>query len=231
MKLKSLFCAAALALASPALAADLPTSVEPEAPMPLLWTGPYIGLHVGYGWGDVDGDYVIDGLVIVGGSDTYDIDGFIGGIQLGYNIQFDNFVLGVETDLSWTGMDGNSVPLIDGTVYSSSVDWLGTTRLRAGIAFDHALLYVTGGVAYGSVDHSVYNPVAMTTWETDDTEFGWALGAGVEFAVAQSWTVKAEYLYVDLGSQEVSFVQGITNQSYEFDTEIHTFRVGLNYRF
>lgn len=237
MTVKLVLAAAALALGAPAFAADLgPAPAEPAASAAYSWSGPYVGLHLGYGWGDVDVAVLSGGLPAPLVSGDYDIDGFLGGIQLGYNIQFDSFVLGLETDLSWSGMDGE-FDLLAGTAHpahASSVDWFGTVRLRAGLAVDEALFYVTGGLAYGGVDHVFARTVTGIPFaESSDAEFGWTLGAGLEYAFSPNWTLKAEYLYVDLGGQNLS---GIFDPNFpifdvDYETRFHTARVGLNYRF
>jgi outer membrane immunogenic protein len=137
--------------------------------------------------------------------------------------------------------------------------WFGTFRGRAGIAFDRILLYATGGLAVGrlnadytdAIAAGFVTPAAAATGSGGVTRAGWVIGAGVEGAVTNNWTVKVEYLHVDLGSTGAS-VTGVTTGSLsvpigDFRTTIAqttTFnslfgtrftddiiRVGLNYRF
>ena len=113
------------------------------APVPVFtWTGFYVGVNAGYGWGNDDNRGF--GLVNRGNDDG----GFVGGAQLGYNYQMGMFVLGAETDIQYADLGGNFV--VDGVRYGSDNDWFGTARVRAGLAFDRFMVYATGGVAYGT---------------------------------------------------------------------------------
>ena len=85
--------------------------------------------------------------------------------------------------------------------------------------------YVTGGVAYGDIRARI-DPVGLAASETN---VGWALGAGLEYAFLSNWTVKAEYLYVDLGRFDTGFAAPVAKL--DVDLKQHMARVGLNYRF
>jgi outer membrane immunogenic protein len=217
----------AVALAGAANAADLPRRAVMPAAAPVYapaaynWTGFYAGIVGGWAWGDsswrdragTTGDFDVDG-------------GHIGG-TLGYNWQSGQAVFGIETDLSWadiSGSTGRTCPVGFGCRTSS--DWFGTTRGRLGLAVDRWMPFVTGGLAYGDIH-------ARTAGfpSTSETNAGWTLGAGVEFALAGNWTAKGEYLYVDLGDMNcaVRNCGGAGNTNVEFNT--HMLRAGLNYRF
>lgn len=174
----------ALFAAAPASAADVPVRgpIYKAAPAPVFnWTGFYFGGHIGYGWGDT----------LVG-----DNDGFLGGLQLGYNWHFaPNWVFGIETDISGTDMN-NSFP--------SHIDYLGTLRARLGYTWDRVMVYGTGGFAYGRSAIAGFH----------DTDTGYALGAGIEWAFAPQWSAKVEYMYHDIDLVEAS-----------------TIKFGVNYRF
>lgn len=185
--------------------------------------------------------------------------GFILGGQLGYLYQFDNrLVAGVEADFQWSGIEGrlSGTGTLTGTgalpgTFSfdagSQVRWFGTLRARLGYAFDRTLLYATGGLAYGQVrthaDISVGNagvPIPGLTGAvaTSHTRWGWTVGAGLEYALAQNWSFKTEYLYVDLGTSNVlsSSVDDSANgftagANLKVTTRFHTVRAGINYRF
>ena len=173
---------------------------------------------------------VANGLAIVGTNTVSGKQqGFIGGAQLGYNWQFNSIVLGIETDLMGLGNSSKNTALARvtpvpgfGETYTSvfgaskKTEWLGTLRGRIGfLATPSFLLYATGGLAYGGikVSHSVsaqeslgpavYPPVNVTA-STSKTAVGWALGAGADWKVTQSWSVRAEYLYYDLGKASVT---------------------------
>ncbi|WP_029004564.1 outer membrane protein [Azorhizobium doebereinerae] len=224
MKRILLASALALAVAAPASAADLATrypvkaAVVPVAPV-FSWTGFYIGGNVGYGGGSYDYTF---------GSATAssDASGFIAGGQLGYNYQFaNNVVLGVETDIQWSGIQGDMN--VNGTSLKTSLDYFGTVRARVGYAFDRILPYVTGGFAYGKSKTSV--ETASLTGDDSSTGTGWTLGGGLEYAITNNWTFKTEYLYVDLGSNDYA-ISG-TSSSLSVDNKYHTVKAGLNYKF
>ena len=179
--------AAALAIAVPAAqAADLP-AYEPApavaAPVPsFTWSGPYIGIQTGYGWGRA--------------SDTKH-DGWMIGGYLGYNVQLDGspVVFGVETDLNWSDVDGRRGAVGGGRTRLNS-DWNGATRGRIGYAFDRFLVYGAAGIAYA--DREVRSP--RIGGKDDKTAVGWTVGGGVEAAVTDNVVARAEYRYTDYGS-------------------------------
>jgi outer membrane immunogenic protein len=235
---KHLLAATALAglLAAPtAFAADLParTYTPPPAPVAAVpiftWTGFYIGLNAGYGWNVNDSAVTVPGVGLV---DVTGDDGFVGGGQVGYNYQIGSFVLGLEADLQYADL-GNErdVTFGDSFVAGGGLDWFGTVRARAGYAFDRALLYATGGFAFGggSGGNCLANGIPFTCG--DDTSTGWTLGGGLEYAVTNNFTVKLEGLYVNLdrGGDDAPFDTGVllNRDDYEFGVV----RAGLNYKF
>ncbi len=215
---KSLVLGAALALLSGgAMAADLPAKAPvykaPVAASVYNWTGFYIGGNAGYGWGRVKPGTVsfydpIDTLAGTLAGLNSDTSGFIGGGQAGYNFQSGNFVFGLEADFSWSGIKGSVTDTVNGYSATSRLDWLATGRARAGVAFDRVLFYGTGGIAAGRAKTTIddYYGVTITT-EDAKTHVGWTAGAGIEAALSPNWTVRAEYLYVDLGSKEYNFYE------------------------
>jgi outer membrane immunogenic protein len=224
-----------LAFIGSASAADI-------APMPEAydWTGPYIGIQGGYGWGDTEPTY--DDSVGFAGSLEVDYEGFIGGIEAGYNWQSNNLVLGIETDASFSDINGDALDLtgvsppciIVGQGCSADVDWLATGRLRLGYAIDRLMPFITGGIAVGGVKGTFDSPGNACTCDVDDTTIGWTVGGGVEWAVSDSWSVKAEYLYVDLGKPSISGDNtlgapgpGVGTDNYDFSIA----RLGVNFNF
>jgi outer membrane immunogenic protein len=216
---------AALALASTANAADLPRRPAVPAKVPLAapiaynWTGFYAGIVGGWGFGNSSWS---DAL---GGTGDFDVDGGMIGGTLGYNWQNGPVVYGVETDLSWSGIEGTTnvtCPLGCKTENT----WLGTARGRVGYAIDRFLPYVTGGLAYGDIKATTpgFNG-------DSDTNAGWTVGAGAEAALAGNWTVKGEYLYVDLGDINCSVANCGGTGPTKVDFTSHLVRAGLNYRF
>jgi outer membrane immunogenic protein len=210
------------ALGTAAHAADLPVRSAPPAPIvaaaPVFtWTGFYVGVNAGYGWNTNDDDVVIPG---VGTFEADDEGGFVGGGQVGYNYQIGSFVLGLETDIQYAdiGGDTNFGGILTGDDDDES--WFSTVRARAGVAFDRALIYATGGLAYGEVSNGFTS--------SDDVSVGWTIGAGVEYAFTNNLTAKVEGLYVNLeqDDDDLPAIAGVSDE-----TEFGVVRAGLNYKF
>lgn len=171
------------------------------------WTGPYIGIHGGYGFGDYD----VSGIL----SATAEPKGGFFGIQSGYNWQLSqNWVFGLEGDSAW-----GSISQTNGTS-RADIDAMGTVRARFGYANGHALYYATGGLAWIHADTAA---AGVTT--RDQFWIGWTAGAGIEYALSQKWSAKVEYLYADFGLRDV--VGGLSVRD-EFN--VHTIKLGVNYR-
>ena len=198
---------AALAIAAPASAADVPMRgpVYKAAPVSLFnWTGFYIGGNAGYGWGD---------------SDNLAPSGWSGGGQVGYNWQYaPNWVFGLEADLSGSNLnDSNAVgaPLVN-----SKVNYFGTARARLGYTVDRVMVYGTGGLAWA------HNRVNDGLVQDDQTQVGWTAGAGVEYAFSPNWSTKLEWLYADYGNK--TYALSVPTR---VDLTDNTVKLGLNYRF
>ena len=175
-------------------------------------------------------------------------DGFIGGAQAGYNWQINNWVLGVEADFQGANIGGSvaaSIPLAGPVPIivaienaNEKLEWFGTVRGRLGVAFDRALIYGTGGFAYGQVkvdqdSAPVGSPGAFQFPSSASvTKIYWTAGAGIEWAFAGHWSTRVEGLYYDLGliTSAGSAANGFTVGK-NFDVRGGIARVGLNYRF
>jgi outer membrane immunogenic protein len=226
MKRALLTFAAAMLMSGSAFAADV---IAPEPGFD--WTGFYVGGNIGYAWGDSEADGLYDGGDIENGD--FDPDGVIAGGQLGYNWQTDsNFVIGLEADLQWSdqhdrvdnppGFDSEATADVD-------VNWFGTLRARAGIAvMDTLLLYATGGLAAGEVEYSVDD--AGGVGSDSNSQWGWTAGAGAEWALSDRFTLKAEYLHVDLGKDDFS-PTGSSSFDADVDTDFDVVRGGINILF
>jgi len=218
--------AAALALAGAvgaASAADLARRPPPPPPTraPVVvpsynWTGAYIGINGGYGFGRSKWD----GLPA-----SFDVKGGMVGGQLGYNWQFGQFVYGVEGDGDWTDLRGTANLANCGVGCKTRNDFLSTARGRLGFAADRWLPYVTGGLAVGNIRATVPDFAGI-----DKTNAGWTVGGGLEFALSGNWTAKAEYLYVDLGNANCSALCGLTAGN-NVGLTTNVVRGGINYRF
>jgi outer membrane immunogenic protein len=148
---------------------------------PYNWTGFYIGINGGGGWGTTEF-----------GTSFNTSGGLVGG-TIGYNWQMGQGVFGLEADVDWSSIGGSTA--CGGTSCEVHNNWLGTGRARFGYAFDRFMPYITGGLAFGEVQTNVVGVSSVS-----DTKVGWTIGAGVEGAIAGPWTAKVEYLYVDLGN-------------------------------
>jgi outer membrane immunogenic protein len=249
--------AMSVGLVQGATAADLGRrpAPAPVAVAPIYnWTGVYVGVHAGWIWSEGDAAVSSTGLApataLAPFGYSFDGDGGMLGGQIGFNYQFSNIVVGIEADLSWTGVDGGATvaPLtfgagvIPGSFHTSSFDmnWFGTVRGRLGFAANNLLIYVTGGLAFGDVDattvtQSFIPGIGLNTWtgSASDTQVGWTIGGGLEWGFAPNWSIKGEYLYYDLGDTTVVATGGVAPSTIvtNFDNTGHILRVGLNYRF
>jgi outer membrane immunogenic protein len=209
--MKKFLLAALLAgVATSAFAADLPTRKAPPPPTPAYappafsWTGFYIGVNGGYGFGS-------------GGKDFGSPSGGLAGVTAGYNYQIGQLVLGVESDWDWADLTKSGVNFV--APYSSRIDDLFTARARAGYAVDRALLYVTGGYAGAEDKIGLAGFGSQSDWRS-----GGVIGGGLEYAFTNNISAKAEYLYEPLGDK--SFAVGTKS-----DLNLSLIRAGLNYKF
>lgn len=216
--MRTRFVLAAIAVGStclPAMAADLIVSPEPEAMLPssYSWSGAYIGGSVGFVTADSDVDNILfEGVASGIAPFTIDSSGWLAGVTVGVNQQWDNIVVGIEGDVSWASAEGTHEDPIAGFSITTRLQALATLRGRIGFAADQLLLYATAGLAYGSVEAELADdyPLPLGTVVTTDTQglFGWTAGVGAELAVADNISLKAEGLYYDLGSATYTFNEG-----------------------
>lgn len=214
--------AALLALPFTALAADLPRQPSYKAapgyapaPVYATWSGFYLGLNAGYGFGESDWQNPAVSMEPTGA--------VVGG-TIGYNLQTGTWVWGLEADIAWSGMKDDIA--CGGGTCSTEAKWFGTARGRLGYAgWNNWLPYLTAGAAFAGVEAS--NTVAGSASET---MIGWTVGLGLEYAFMGNWSLKGEYLYADLGNMDCPTcnVAGAANEV-SYTTNI--VRAGLNYRF
>jgi outer membrane immunogenic protein len=222
------------------------------------WTGFYGGLNAGVAANDSNYTVGQAGLVTQVAPFLTDSGNFnntaatIGG-QLGYNYQVGSLVFGLETDFNYDSSEdsiyrsvqiipGPPLPFMNANLFvNQKIDYFGTLRARFGFTpADRFLIYGTGGLAYGDVSSrsSVqYFPTELyAAGSSSGMQTGWAVGAGGEYALNNCWSVKLEYLYIDLGSRtytypfQTPFPAGSTSTT-TIDTAQHVIRVGLNYKF
>lgn len=204
-----------------AVAADIPRPMPYKAPAlvaPMFnWTGLYVGLNAGYGWGRSNWSGV--------GADASP-DGGLVGLTMGYNWQAPGsaLVLGLEGDINWANFHGSFANGLCPAGCQTRSDWFGTVRGRLGFAIDRVMPYITGGLAFGDIQA---NPAGFSG--VSNTNVGWTLGAGIEAALAPQWSAKLEYLYIDLG--DVGCGAGACPVASTVDLRTSVLRVGFNYRF
>jgi outer membrane immunogenic protein len=204
---------AAIPIAS-ASAADMPVKAPPAAPPAVFsWTGFYVGGEFGGGESRTDSIRNVGNASFPAGfTETIDESGFLGGVDIGANYQINQFVLGVEGDWQGSTLSSNdsvASPLVPGrfTVENREVDWVSTVTGRVGWAWDRWLLYAKGGGAWRHVNDSASNETfsgagVLLTNQTvnSETESGYVVGGGVEWAFSQLVSLKAEYDWYDFGS-------------------------------
>jgi outer membrane immunogenic protein len=224
-----------------ALAADLPPSPPPRAPavyvpavLPVYnWAGIYVGINGGWGWGNAK--YTANAVGTFPGTtgSLHDNGGVVGG-TIGANFQASAFVFGIEGDWDYSGINTGttaSICTFSGNCQTGN-NWLATVRGRAGYAADRVLIYLTAGGAFANVQTN-FNGVTTT-----HTQSGWTAGAGLEWAFADNWTAKAEYLYVNLGNGSVNCATAAclaasTGTAIPVSVGLteNLFRVGVNFKF
>jgi len=245
------------------------------------WTGFYIGGNAGYSWGRASTDGNLTGTQnvsvfrsagpdLISSTNTVlasvpltgraNVNGFVGGGQAGYNWQREKWLFGLEGDIQYSDERGRAdVCVVAGCAIGTGIltanyklDWFGTARGRVGfLPTERLLLYATGGLAYGHVSATaaLVPPLAPLNWGS--TRAGWTVGAGAEAAIDRNWSVKLEYLYMDLGnvgssgSSATTVVNQVNTPGQGFNTVTTTtltsafrtkftdniLRVGVNYRF
>jgi len=255
MRMKRVMFAAAVALiAAPAFAADLPPARPAPAPayippvVPIYnWSGIYIGVNVGAAFVSqgAPNNTVATGPLAgtPSGAVSTSSTGIAAGGQVGINFQNGPWVFGVEGDADYLSNKSTTFGRFAATGATNShvftLDVLSTVRGRVGYAFDRALIYGTGGFAMG--DYSTTRtqltgtaPFGTATPGTAESfsalRFGWTAGGGLEYALGDNWTVRAEYLFVDLQSLTYTFPLANIRQATQ-DEFVHVVRAGLNFKF
>jgi outer membrane immunogenic protein len=185
------------------------------------WTGFYVGLYGGGGWGRHDRSNTN------GFNNSYNSSGGLIGGLVGYNWQFNNpLVVGLEGDLAWASIKGDDGG-VGGTLDQSTYRWLGSVRGRLGYAANNWLFFGTGGWAFANIRH--FNDGGAGD-SFNNTRSGWTLGGGVEYAFLPNWTVRADYRYFDFGSYSRSAPANLV-VPYSVSNKLQTVTAGLSYKF
>ena len=222
-----------------AFAADLPSRKEAPvylAPAPVYsWTGFYVGAEFGGQWGNnstsLVNNYTGNTLLTTG---SYNTSGVVGGGLVGYNYQINQFVLGVEGDLTGSSNQGRfsaTNALGFNASQNSQYGFGAGVRGRLGYAIDRTLIYATGGWAYETIDQTYNNPTINNYLQqkisTDRS--GYTIGGGVEYAFSPNWSARLEYRWTDYGKYVSSYDGGLFSiQQHPTDNAIIA---AINYHF
>jgi outer membrane immunogenic protein len=247
--------------AGSASAADIgaaPYDKTPAYVVPVYdWSGAYIGVNLGYGWGRSSDTSGLGAPTLFTDTVRSNMNGIVGGAQIGYNLQMQNWLVGLEADFQGTGQSSNhsftcpagvcTSTLVGGflpipgpavpVTLRQQLDFFGTVRGRVGVVVaPTVLLYATGGLAYGQVDS---NTTLAGATRAQNYNPGWTAGGGIEGAIGGGWSARLEYLYLDLGTISGVFTSnvvasgGTTTLVESFNSRVtdNIVRVGLNYKF
>jgi outer membrane immunogenic protein len=216
--------------------------------IPPIWTGFYVGANMGAGFGvhaltngqssSGGADVPDDGVMVGAGNST----GILGGGQVGYNYQMGQFVFGLEGEIDASGVGGHTMlhPRGASGDFDNSTDWVAMTTGRIGAVFHgDTLFYLKAGLAWDENTYklSVTSPFESGTYPSlTDSRIGWVLGFGAEYEIAPQWTAKAEYDYIDFGTQTVSFPRGTGSVDVvgafttDIDQKLHVVKVGVSHK-
>jgi len=223
---------AGLAMISSAQAADLPQQPALRAPVymppPFTWTGFYLGGNIGGVYGS---STLTDNFTGVGVTGT--LGGWQGGGQVGFNYQIGAFVGGVEGTFDWTSLNSTTggVPVAGGALQvAAKTQWISTAAARFGFAADRALFYGKAGGGWVGNNATATDLVTGLSASSSNTNSGWLLGGGVEYAFTPNWTVKLEYDYLGLRGWPAMNPLNLAD-SVNIKRQINMFNVGFNYKF
>jgi outer membrane immunogenic protein len=229
------FCGPAvllIGLSGSGQAADLRMPVQAPPQQLFTWTGFYIGADLGWSWGnDTTTEYSRGTNNFTGLLWNYKPSGVTGGAYAGANYQIGTVVLGVESDIEATGIDGGFYDVAKGGAGNTRVDWQGSFRGRLGFAFDKVLFYGTGGLAFADISHTYTDLAPGTSETTSALRTGWTAGAGVEAAFTEHLLVRAEYRYSEFGSYRYDPSLIFTSLTGQQQPTFNTVRVGAAYKF
>lgn len=245
--MRGLWLFVAVVATSSASAGDLSSGVVPPSDG-YRWEGAYVGGSIGGAW--TNGESF--GAASFSGGSGFSVESqlnssFTGGVQAGYNYQIGKIVVGFEGDISYGGagsetslfynqQSGSSFNYIDISV-SAKLDWYSSLRLRVGLApNNNILVYATGGLAVGQITmsedgvsiHSYGWSVPFVPYSSKTINVGWIAGAGAEYSIDKAWSLRAEALYMSLGTAQMPAPY---SAGYSGDIEMGVARAGLNYMF
>jgi outer membrane immunogenic protein len=168
----------------------------------------------------------------MGSTGWFNVNGPLAGATIGGNYQIGALVVGVEGDIDWQNVKGTLVGgtcTLPGAIVASchsASTWVGTIRGRVGYAMDRVLLYATGGGAFANIKARLNT----LPWASS-TELGWTAGIGVEVAMTENWTAKAEYLAIGFQQPTCGLANCLAAPPVSVNFYESTVRAGVNYKF
>lgn len=249
---KLLLASVALTVAATAaMAADAPvrhkryakTPVYKAQPMVFIppaydWSGAYVGGHVGWGYlRDSQTALAAGGFFAPGAANTMSSNQFIGGLQGGYNFMVaPHILLGVEGEFTWLTHDytstfaTNAPPIL--LTNTATPNWVATAAGRLGYTQDNMMIYAKGGGAWLDTKYGAFQiPAAGVPFSASSVRTGYTVGGGLEYGLTQNWSAKAEYAYLDFGTDTYNVGFGGATTATGIKTEMQQVKLGLNYRF
>lgn len=249
MKKTSLAALVLATVAAPSFAADLRPAIRAPvvaAAAPLWdWTGFYIGVHGGYGWGNADYRFN-DALgffnFVAGDEHRQKIEGGLVGGHLGYNMQFGSVVAGIEVSGSWADISSSiTSPFFPASdVWTHNVNWIVALTPRLGFTAGSALFYVKGGGAVAEIRNRLQDNVFGVFVESSGTSPGFTVGGGVEYALTPNWLFGLEGNYYQFNRlhvlEQLRFTAtglpvGFGGTNHEVETSIWTITGRVSYKF
>jgi outer membrane immunogenic protein len=224
----------AVVTATSAIAADMPVKMATKAPAmvapSLSWTGCYVGVNAGYGWGQDD----VGIPAPLEGSPKF--RGGLGGAQIGCNYQFaTSWVAGIEAMYDFASLKGDVIdPSNTAATTASKFSGLGSLTARIGYAFDRSLIYVKGGLGYSRSERTISDSATFSQSTGTVSKFGYVIGGGWEYMIMPNWSAKIEYNHFNFGAYNESVTQlpsGAVFQQDDHNRGVDVVTVGLNFRF
>jgi outer membrane immunogenic protein len=235
--------------ATSAMAADYPVRHKRYVKAPVYkappyiapaydWSGLYVGGHVGWGHlRDSATTQAAGGLLALGAVNTFTSDQLIGGLQGGYNFMVSpHILLGFEGEFTWLtqGYSTAIATLAPPTILTNTAnpDWVATAAGRLGYANDNMLIYAKGGGAWLDSNYGAsLFPAAGTPYSVSNVRTGYTVGGGLEYGFAPNWSAKAEYAYLDFGTNTYNVGFGGATVATGYKTDMQQVKLGINYRF
>lgn len=227
-------------------AADMPLKASPLYTPSFSWSGFYLGVNGGSGWGtsSSSANFSLLGTAFNLPLYSQSTSGWLGGFQAGYNWQTGNIVLGLEGDYDFTNIQGTTACVV---VFNCGVkqNWLADFTGRIGVApIDKLLMYVKGGVAWAGDKDTFGNSLTVgaatvaLNASASNTRTGGLMGTGLEYAFLPHWSAKIEYDYIDFGTATVAqtltttpVIPGLPTISTQHKDSESLMKAGVNYRF